>query len=190
MPPLKSGYAPKSYSMEHILEDTEVCLSQGIRLMAQLGPELYTQKHESCYGSTIGGHVRHNLDHFLCLKSGLASGRVDYDARDRDEFLETNPEYAASKMEELITFTHSLESENLDQPLQVKMDSGAGHEEDAHWSQSSLRRELQFLISHTIHHYALIATLCTREGLDLPAEFGVAPSTLRYRNSRDAQCAP
>ena len=176
--------------MEHILEDTELCLKQGIRLMAQMAPELYTRKHESCYGSTVGGHVRHNLDHFLCLESGLAAGKVDYDARDRDEFLETNPAYAAAKMEELISFTHTLVGANLDQALLVKMDSGIDHAEEDHWSPSSLRRELQFLISHTIHHYALIATLCTREGLDLPADFGVAPSTLRFRNSRDAQCAP
>ena len=189
MPPLKSRYALKSESMEHILEDTEVCLNQGIRLMAQLDPSFYTLKHESCYGSTVGGHVRHNLDHFLCLQSGLETGQVDYDARDRDEFLETSPDYAASKMEELIEFTHTLAMKNLDQPLKVKMDSGADHAEEDRWSQSSLRRELQFLISHTIHHYALIATLCTREGLDLPADFGVAPSTLRFRNSRDAQCA-
>jgi hypothetical protein len=171
--------------MELILNDTEQCLTQGIKLMAQMKPELYAQKHASCYGSTIGGHVRHNLDHFLCLHSGI----VDYDARDRDEFLETNPEYAASKMQELIDFTASLDKEDLDRPLKVKMDSGSHPGETDQWSRSSLRRELQFLISHTIHHYALITTLCTREGLDLPADFGVAPSTLRFWKSRDAQCA-
>jgi len=175
--------------MENILEDTEVCLKQGIQLMAQMEPQLYAQAHGSCYGSTVGVHVRHNLDHFLCLKSGLESGLVDYDARERDEFLETNPDYAASKMEELIDFTTSLKAVYLDQPLKVKMDSGASHEEEERWSQSSLRRELQFLISHTIHHYALIATLCSREGLQLPEDFGVAPYTLRFRNSRDTQCA-
>jgi len=73
--------------------------------MTQLEPELYAQSFASCYGSTIGGHVRHNLDHFLCLQAGLHSGIVDYDARDRDEFLETNPEYAASKMQELKELT-------------------------------------------------------------------------------------
>ena len=91
--------------MEPILEDTEVCLKQGIKLMSQIGADQYVQSHDSCYGSSIGGHVRHNLDHFLCLQSGLHSGNIDYDARDRDEFLETHPEYAASKMEELIEFT-------------------------------------------------------------------------------------
>ncbi|MCZ6675036.1 MAG: hypothetical protein O7C75_19055 [Verrucomicrobia bacterium] len=175
--------------MELILEDTVVCLKQGIALMARLTPDTFTRAHPSCYDSTIGGHVRHNLDHFFCLEEGLKLGSVDYDARNRDEFLETNPEYAASKMEELIDFLSSIATADLDQPLKVKMDSCADREESNRWSHSSLGRELQFLISHTIHHYALIATLCARDGLELPAEFGVAPSTLRFRKSRDAQCA-
>jgi hypothetical protein len=92
-------------------------------------------------------------------------------------------------MEDLIVFLTSLASEDLNRPLKVKMDSGTHHTEAEQWSNSSLRRELQFLISHTIHHYALIATLCARDGFELPADFGVAPSTLWFRNSRDAQCA-
>jgi hypothetical protein len=72
--------------MELILEDTKVCLKQGISLMAQMEPGIYTQAHANCYDSTIGGHVRHNLDHFLCFEQGLATGSPDYNARDREEF--------------------------------------------------------------------------------------------------------
>lgn len=186
---VKYTYAPTSRPMELILNDTQVCLEQGINLMKQLSPEGYTGKHPECYNSTIGGHVRHNLDHFLCLQQGLPAGKVDYDARARDEFLENDPAYAASKMTELVEFVQNLAGENLDRTLHIKMDCGAHHDDVEQWSQSSLRRELQFLISHTIHHYALIATLCSRTGLKLPADFGVAPSTLRFRNSQDAQCA-
>jgi RNA polymerase sigma factor (sigma-70 family) len=103
--------------------------------------------------------------------------------------LETNPDYAANKMAELIEFLNSLATMNLDLPLKVKMDSNAQHDENQKWSDSSLRRELQFLISHTIHHYALIITLCSADKVELPADFGVPPSTLRFRKSHDAQCA-
>ena len=119
----------------------------------------------------------------------MNSGFVDYDARERDEILEASPEYAASKMQNIIDLFSNFEAKDLDRPLQIKMDSGAHHAETDQWSRSSLRRELQFLISHTIHHYALIATLCGRDGFKLPEEFGVAPSTLRFRKSQDAQCA-
>lgn len=176
--------------MELILKDTVVCLRQGIQLMSRLTTGQYTQPHSDCYDSTIGGHVRHNLDHFFCFVEGGQSGKVDYDARERDECMENDPDYAATQMEAVIQFIESLASRNLDQPLQVKMDSGTNHPEMESWSQSSLRRELQFLISHTIHHYALITTLCFREGIDLPENFGVAPSTLSYRKARDTLCAP
>tara|TARA_B100000809_G_scaffold106184_1_gene104668 strand:+ start:111 stop:587 length:477 start_codon:yes stop_codon:yes gene_type:complete len=157
--------------------------------MSGLNADLYTKTHPGCYDSAIGGHVRHNLDHYLCLEDGLKKGRIDYDARLRNEFLETNPDYAANKMAELIEFLNSLATMNLDLPLKVKMDSNAQHDENQKWSDSSLRRELQFLISHTIHHYALIMTLCSADKVELPADFGVPPSTLRFRKSHDAQCA-
>ena len=175
--------------MELILDDTIACLKQGIRLLNSLARERYVKPHANCYDSSIGGHVRHNLDHFFCFQAGVKCGAIDYDARLREEFLETEPEYAAGKMLELVDFFRTLQGEDLNQPLKIKMDSGATHQETGHWSSSSLRRELQFLISHTIHHYAFIATLCSEDGLTLPKDFGVAPSTLRFRNSRHPQCA-
>jgi hypothetical protein len=57
--------------------------------------------------------------------------------------------------------------------LAVKQDSVV-------WSYSSIGRELQFLLSHTIHHYALIALALRLQGYEPSAEFGVAPSTLQY----------
>ncbi len=175
--------------MEIILHDTIACLKQGIQLLGTLEPEQYVKPHPNYYQSTIGGHFRHNLDHFLCFQAGVKSGKIDYDARSREEFLETEPEYAAGKMLELTEFFGSLHEEDLDRSLKIKMDSGANHPETGHWSRSSLRRELQFLISHTIHHYAFIATLCSGDGSNLPENFGVAPSTLRFRNARQPQCA-
>ncbi len=175
--------------MELILHDTIACLKQGIQLLGSLTPEQYVKPHSNCYHSTIGGHLRHNLDHFLCFQAGVKSGKIDYDARSREEFLETNPEYAARKMLELTVFLGTLQREDFDRALKIKMDSGATHPETGPWSRSSLRRELQFLISHTIHHYAFIATLCSEDGSNLPKNFGVAPSTLRFRNARHPQCA-
>ena len=47
-------------------------------------------------------------------------------------------------------------------------------------SQSTFARELQFLASHTVHHYALISIASRMQGI-MPAEgFGIAPSTLKY----------
>lgn len=48
---------------------------------------------------------------------------------------------------------------------------------------STIRCELQFLQGHTVHHYALIATMLRSLGLDTSREFGMAPSTLIHENT-------
>ncbi len=54
---------------------------------------------------------------------------------------------------------------------------------------SSITRELDFLLSHTIHHYAIIAVLCRLQNVEVEPDFGVAPSTLRYQSTSKMQCA-
>jgi hypothetical protein len=66
--------------------------------------------------------------------------------------------------------------------LQVRAEQASS--ETPRWSDSSAGRELQFLISHTVHHYAVVAILLRLQGCDAAAEnpdFGVAPSTLAHR---------
>jgi hypothetical protein len=67
-----------------------------------------------------------------------------------------------------------------DRPLLVQMDTGAP-DATPDWRCSSLGRELQFLSSHTTHHYALIKLLLDDTGVGLGPEFGVAPSTLAWQ---------
>ena len=65
--------------------------------------------------------------------------------------------------------------------LEIRLDPRGRDEPD--WCRSSLLRELQFLLSHTIHHYALIASLLERRGVRVRDElsgFGVAASTLEH----------
>jgi len=63
----------------------------------------------------------------------------------------------------------------------------AGTKEDddgSPWSESTVKRELQYLQAHTIHHYALIALILRIQGITPHDEFGVAPSTLRHHLRR------
>ena len=43
------------------------------------------------------------------------------------------------------------------------------------WCASSVLRELDFLQSHTVHHYSLVAMLLRLHEIDPGEEFGVAP---------------
>jgi len=56
------------------------------------------------------------------------------------------------------------------------------------WCTSSVLRELDFLQSHTVHHYSLIAMLLRLHEIDPGEDFGVAPSTLKYWKE-EAACA-
>jgi hypothetical protein len=60
------------------------------------------------------------------------------------------------------------------------MDAVGDAGEDGHWNRTTLKRELRFLVSHTIHHYALIAVILKLQGFDCGPDFGVAPSTIEY----------
>ena len=52
-------------------------------------------------------------------------------------------------------------------------------------SQSSVSRELVYLIEHSIHHYAIIAIALRNEfgHVKIPADFGVAYSTSRHKSN-------
>ncbi|MEM7147362.1 MAG: DinB family protein [Verrucomicrobiota bacterium] len=165
--------------MDPLVEDNIACLRQGLSLLANITPDVYTAHSEGALNSTIGAHFRHNIDHYECFLEGIDSGKTNYDHRERDQIAESQPATAIERMELLIERLQKLSHTDLAEPLHVKMDSGSDTNEP--WSQSTVRRELQFLVSHTVHHYALIAVICRTNGVLPEPDFGVAPSTLRHR---------
>jgi hypothetical protein len=55
---------------------------------------------------------------------------------------------------------------------------------------SSLCRELAFLGSHTVHHFALLLEHCHQQGVSVPEGFGKAPATRAHeRASQPLACA-
>ena len=45
-------------------------------------------------------------------------------------------------------------------------------------------RELGFVLSHTVHHNALIAVIAAAVGAAVPPGFGYAPATVAHHRSR------
>lgn len=169
--------------MNSLISANIACLQQGIDLLNSFpGPD-YGRACPEVFGSSIGGHIRHNLDHYLAFTASYPTGDIDYDDRQRSLAVETDPLAAAAVMEKLCTWMEAHAGDDLDQPLRIRMDDGG----DSTWSQTTLRRELQFLLSHTIHHYALVVSIATRHGHnDFPEGFGVAPSTIHYQEQKGA----
>ncbi len=172
--------------MISIIDDLSGSIRQAIDLLNELPPELFTKTAPPAYESSIGAHLRHNIDHYHSFLEGIHKGRIDYDHRNRDPRVEREASLTKALLEGFVRDLEALSDAHLDRPLEVKMDCG----QEATWSQSSGRREVQFLLSHTVHHYAVIALICKLNGHPPPKNFGVAPSTIKFRESQSQTCAP
>ena len=177
-------------------------LQQGIDVIERFGVD---PAHEALYALAppglvhhgAGSHFRHIHDLYLCFLRDVESGRVDYDRRERDERFEREPRHALrhlrqtfASLERLGTgqpFSASGRALELARSIEVKMDVEPHDREP--FTLSTPLRELRFLLSHTIHHYALIAMILKVQGFDCGAQFGVAPSTLRFWQ-QSPDCAP
>ena len=166
--------------MTELLQANLHLLDQVSELLTRVDAETYVKTSPVFLNSAIGGHVRHCLEHYQSLITGLPEGRVNYDHRARDAQVETQPAAAQTCVNELRNQLTGVVSTSPAEDVVVLMDHGAVSLEGV-WQKSSPGRELQFLISHTVHHLALIAGLCRLHGIAIGKEFGVAPSTLRHR---------
>jgi hypothetical protein len=159
---------------------TEDVLWQGLNLLSELNGESFAAVAPEPYNASIGQHYRHVLDHFLCLESGLAAGEIDYDNRERNPRLETDPEYARATTKRLINLFNRYDFELLNRPCVVKYSVGYGNAAPVRLP-SVVARELAFCIGHAVHHYAIVRLLCDLVGVEVVPQFGVAPSTLKHR---------
>lgn len=128
----------------------------------------------------VGPHLRHCLDHFLCLFRALdGDGEIDYDARERNPGIESDPARFAAAMTEIEARVRDLDESVLDREVRVRQAVAPGGRQAA--STSNLARELVFLSGHTIHHLAIVGLLCEAGGVPVPEDTTMAFSTEAYR---------
>ena len=166
--PLQPGPAAQSIAI----------LRQGESIVRRIGAEAYARRPAVSPEASVGGHFRHCLDFYSAFLDGLDGGRIDYDGRRRDPDIETDPAQAAESCRALVARLEHLDATDLARPVKVRLDGGVPGGPE--WTDSTLGRECVFLASHTIHHYALIATVMRALGIETDPHFGVAPSTLEH----------
>lgn len=166
--------------MQSLIDAHQVLLGQAADLLDSMDATAYTQSCSACFGSSVGGHFRHVLEHYQALCNGVPTGCVDYEARQRGSAIESSLSAARAMVADLTARILSLSAQpNCD--LEIHLDDGG----EAAPCASNFHRELQFVLSHTVHHFALIHTILRSAGFTrLPADFGVAPSTLRFRKQQ------
>jgi len=146
----------------------------------QLSNEEYVKPSKVLLSATIGQHVRHIIELFQGLEKGYDDGVVNYEKRKRDYQIESNKELACSLLKDIY---QSIERPNKEIMLET--------EDYCDTMQlvsipSNYYRELAYNLEHTIHHMALIRVGINEvSSVVLPEEFGVAYSTVKYRQ----QCA-
>ena len=159
---------PPLASLSRLLAELE-------RLLIEVDPDTYRARFAPGVSGSIGEHVRHCLDHVTALLSASQAATLSYDRRQRGTAVESEPLAAMRQIAECRRVLGSWCGRSLDDPIRVSsLVSTSG---DAVIGWSTLGRELAFVLSHTIHHQALIALLLAIRGLDVPDRFGYAPST-------------
>src|SRR5438128_779514 len=72
-----------------LIEQNAASLRQAIVLLEQIDDETYITSPPSLAPHRVGGHLRHILEFYECFLDGIESSHIDYDARKRDEAVET-----------------------------------------------------------------------------------------------------
>ena len=168
-----------SPTIQVLLRENMEVLRQGLDLLDQLDDEQFCNGVPALKLAGPGSHFRHVIDFYRRLFEGLAESdsprTIDYDRRERDPRIESERSACRAAIDEVRARLGALGRVDgrVDRPLAVRCDQ-------LPTAQSTLERELQGLVSHTVHHYALIAIAARAHGVDPGDEFGVAPSTLAY----------
>jgi|SRR5690606_4258886 len=163
-----------------IKQATDQILLQLKNVLEQLSNEQLSFPLDVLNGSTIGMHVRHILEFFLCLTESKTTFKVNYDLRNRDTLLEVNTEECIQTINKIMFFLNqnredfelklSANYSLLDEPEEVTLDS-------------TFLRELLYNVEHTVHHLAIIkiGIKALNNNLNIDETMGVAASTIRNK---------
>jgi uncharacterized damage-inducible protein DinB len=164
---------------------SEACtqiLDQLATLVQELDGRDFTKPSQALSQSTIGQHLRHTLEFFICFEQGFDRGVVNYDKRAHDRLTETDKFMALNTIRRIRDFVNALQDNN--KPL--KLEVGYDLEKEEYISiETNATRELVYNIEHAVHHMAIMK-IGIREVapyISLPSDFGVAASTVRHREA-------
>ena len=165
--------------MSQLTQASSAILDQLINAIEQLRESEFTKSSETLGGSSIGQHLRHTLEFFICLEQGYDKGIINYDKRAHDKMIETDKEIALLAIDRIRQFILK-QAEDKSLILEVGYDL----RNDVNVSvTTNYFRELTYNIEHAVHHMAIMK-IGIREvapHVTLSHDFGVAASTLRYR---------
>ena len=156
-------------------------LLQLTQLVNQISEQDFTKPVDTLGNSTIGQHLRHTLEFFICLEQGFEKGIINYDKRAHDKLIESDKFIALSVLNTIKGF---INSQPTDKPLKLEAGYDLDKEEFV-TIETNFLRELVYNIEHAVHHMAIIK-IGIREVasyVKLSPDFGIAASTIRYHET-------
>jgi hypothetical protein len=148
------------------------------RMINTLNNDQYLYCSELLSHASIGQHVRHILEFYLCLLN-CNDRIVNYDNRVRSKLLETDKEFAKRTIDEICNKLNLVK-----ECFEMVLEGDLGPKENQILSiKTTISRELAYCLEHSIHHQALIKISLMEQELSqvIETNFGVAASTVRYR---------
>jgi hypothetical protein len=178
----------KNANRKALIDANIKSLEEGETLLAGLNDDLYRKGVRPIFESTLGAHFRHFIEHYQCFFLQLPQRRFCYDDRQRNQALEEDLNIALNDISAVKSKFREFDFGSFEHTYTICDDQT---EEDV---ATSLERELIFLQSHTVHHYAIIAAIVRALGKTTLTGFGVAIATKNFdirsdQNSEDSSCA-
>lgn len=156
-------------------------LSQLENLVSNLEDSQFVAPQKEAFNASIGQHVRHILEFYLCLFKGAEIGQVNYDARKRDKEIEENRTHALQVLHSILD---TLSEDHTNKPLELCAELS---KKDATATKlaTNYERELLYTLEHAIHHMAIIKIIVNLKyaGVKLMKNFGVAFSTIAFKEA-------
>src|SRR6059036_2586978 len=92
-----------------LIEQNVASLRQAVAALEQIDDSTYRSSPPALAPHRVGGHIRHVLEFYECFLDGVELSHIDYDARKRDESVETSREVALARIRETIHRLEQLE---------------------------------------------------------------------------------
>ncbi|HRI80461.1 MAG TPA: DinB family protein, partial [Cyclobacteriaceae bacterium] len=127
-------------------------LHQLTDVVDQLDERDFSTPSAALGNATIGQHLRHTLEFFICLQQGFERGTINYDKREHDEIMETDKFVAIGVLSRIKSF---INTPHGNPPLKLEVAYRRDTEESVTCDTNYLR-ELIYNIEHAVHHMAIM----------------------------------
>lgn len=161
-------------SCKKILEETAFVIQQ-------LDLNEFVQELNFLHGNSIGKHIRHTLEMFESVVEANESKALNYDLRKRNIQIENSISISIEKINAL---NLQIENLKLNRNIQLFQQLNTSCIE----LKSQIQRELLHCLEHSIHHLMIVRLAIEHNfpHVIIPQNFGMAHSTLQYKQSCEA----